>query len=154
MIETLLIPSEEDAKSIILEADELWSFVLKKENTVWVWIVLCRKTRQVISYVIGYRSKDTCQKLWESGPFAYSAGHCYTDFWSSYQAVIPKKQHTAVGKETGETAHVERWNCTLRQRLGRFVRKTLSFSKSTFMHYICLSLFLHRYNLERASILK
>jgi IS1 family transposase len=48
----------------------------------------------------------------------------------------------------------EPWNNTLRQRLGRFVRKTLSFSKSTFMHYICLSLFLHRYNLERASILK
>ena len=154
LIETLLIPSEEDAKSIILEADELWSFVLKKENTVWVWIVLCRKTRQVISYVIGDRSKDTCQKLWESVPKAYSVGHCYTNFWSSYQAVIQKKQHTAVGKETGETAHVERWNNTLRQRLGRFVRKTLSFSKSTFMHYICLSLFLHRYNLERASILK
>ena len=96
--ETLLIPDEEDAKSIILEADELWSFVLKKENTAWVWIVLCRKTRQVISYVIGDRSKDTCQKLWESIPKAYSAGHCYTDFWSAYQAVIPKKQHTAVGK--------------------------------------------------------
>jgi insertion element IS1 protein InsB len=152
--ETLLIPDEEDAKSIILEADELWSFVLKKENPVWVWIVLCRKTRQVIAYVIGDRSKDTCQKLWESRPFAYSTGYCYTDFWSAYQAVIPKKQHAAVGKETGETAHVERWNNTLRQRLGRFVRKTLSFSKSTFMHYICLSLFLHRYNLERASILK
>jgi insertion element IS1 protein InsB len=24
-----------------------------------------------------------------------------------------------VGKQTGETAHVERWNNTLRQRLGR-----------------------------------
>src|SRR5260370_30920712 len=58
------------------------------------------------------------------------------------------------GKETGETAHVERWNNTLRQCLGRFVRNTLSFSKSPLMHYICLSLFLHRYNLERASILK
>ena len=57
------------------------------------------------------------------------------------------------GKETGETAHGERWNCTLRQRIGRFVRKTLSFSKSIFMHIACLDLFLHRYNLERATIL-
>lgn len=152
--ETLLVPDGKDPKSIILEADELWSFVFKKENKAWVWIVLCRKTRQVIAYVIGDRSEDTCQKLWNSVPSAYSAGHCYTDFWSAYQAVIPKKQHTPVGKETGETAHVERWNNTLRQRLGRFVRKTLSFSKSTVMHYICLSLFLHRYNLDRASILK
>ncbi len=64
-----------------------------------------------------------------------------------------EEQHMAVGKETGETAHVERWNNTLRQRLARFVRKTLSFSKSLFMHDACLSLFLHRYNLERAAIL-
>ena len=64
-----------------------------------------------------------------------------------------EEQHSAVGKETGETAHVERWNNTLRQRLARFVRKTLSFSKSLFMHDACLNLFLHRYNLERAAIL-
>lgn len=55
-------------------------------------------------------------------------------FWGAYQAVIPEEQHTAAGKETGETAHVERWNNTLRQRLARFVRKTLSFSKSLVMH--------------------
>ena len=36
-----------------------------------------------------------------------------------------------------------------RQRLARFVRKTLSFSKCETMHEICLLLFLHRYNGER-----
>jgi len=64
------------------------------------------------------------------------------------------EQHTAVGKETGETAHVERWNNILRQRLARFVRMTLSFSKSVVMHKACLLLFLHRYNLDRAILLK
>jgi hypothetical protein len=34
----------------------------------------------------------------------------------------------------------------LRQRLGRFVRKSLSFSKSDAMHELCLRLFLHDYN--------
>jgi IS1 family transposase len=48
---------------------------------------------------------------------------------------------------------LERWNNTLRQRLARFVRATLSFSKSPVLHEICLRLFLHRYNMERASIL-
>ena len=71
-----------------------------------------------------------------------------------YAAVIPEEQHTAVGKETGETAHVERWNNTLRQRLARFVCMTLSFSKSVVMHEACLLLFLHRYNLDRAILLK
>jgi insertion element IS1 protein InsB len=37
--------------------------------------------------------------------------------------------------------------------LARFVRKTLSFSKSLVMHDVCLRLFLHRYNLERAAML-
>ncbi len=45
----------------------------------------------------------------------------------------PQEHHTAVGKETGETAHVERWNNTLRQRLARFVRMTLSFSRLVLM---------------------
>lgn len=51
-----------------------------------------------------------------------------------------------MGKETGETAHVERWNNTLRQRLGRFVRRTLSFSKSDEYHEAALKVFIHEYN--------
>ena len=149
----MVAPDATDPSSTILELDELWSFVLKKTNQAWIWIALCRKTRQVVAYVIGDRSERTCRRLWETIPASYHEGHCFTDFWAAYQAVLPEKQHTAVGKETGETAHVERWNNTLRQRLARFVRKTLSFSKSLLMHEACLNLFLNRYNLERASIL-
>jgi insertion element IS1 protein InsB len=83
----------------------------------------------------------------------YKEGHCFTDFWQAYQLVIPEDQLTQVGKETGETAHIDRWNYTLKQRIGRFVRKTLSFSKSLLMHIACLDLFLHRYNGERVTIL-
>src|SRR6266567_7483447 len=90
------------------------------------------------------RSQQTCLRLWQAVPLAYRNGHCFSDFWAVYQVVIPEEQHTAVGKETGETAHVERWNNTLRQRLARFVRMTLSFSKSVVMHEACLLLFLHR----------
>jgi insertion element IS1 protein InsB len=148
--ETLVEPDANDPKATILELDELWSFVMKKVNKSWIWIALCRKTRQVVARAVGDRSEKTCRELWNNIPEAYRKGHCYSDFWAAYQAVIPEEQHTAVGKETGETAHIERWNNTLRQRLGRFVRKTLSFSKSTLMHIACLDLFLHRYNLERA----
>jgi len=69
-------------------------------------------------------------------------------------SVIPEEQHTAMGKETGETAHVERWKNTLRQRLARYVRMTVSFSKSVVMHEASLLLFLHRYHLDRAILLK
>jgi insertion element IS1 protein InsB len=148
--ETLVKPDANDPESTTMELDELWSFVLKKANKVWIWIALCRKTRQVVAYAVGDRSKNTCQKLWDAIPEEYRTGHCFSDFWSAYQAIIPEEQLTQVGKETGETAHVERWNNTLRQRNGRFVRDTLSFSKTVVMHISCLALFLHRYNQERA----
>jgi insertion element IS1 protein InsB len=134
----------------VLELDELWSFVGCKGWVRWLWIALCRRTRQVVAYVFGDRSEASCRKLWNRIPEAYRRSLCYTDFWQAYQKVIPEEQHRAVGKESGETNHVERWNLTLRQRLGRFVRKSLSFSKCDRMHEACLRLFLHRYNLERA----
>lgn len=147
---TLIPPDPTDPQTHVLELDELWSFVLKKANQAWIWIALCRFTRQIVAYAIGDRSEATCFRLWLAIPPVYRDSTCYSDFWKAYQAVIPEEQHIAVGKDTGETAHVERWNNTLRQRLGRFVRKTLSFSTSLVMHTIALRFFLHRYNLEIA----
>ncbi len=139
----------------VLELDELWSLVLKKSQKRWIWIALCRRTRQVVVFpgrtpgrcVIGDRSADTCRKLWHQLPFAYKQGATFSDFWQAYQNVLPQGTHPSVGKETGLTAHVERWNLTLRQCLARFVRKTLSFSKSDIYHEAVLTLFIHRYKL-------
>ncbi len=41
---------------------------------------------------------------------------------------------------------VERFSNILRQRLGRFVRRTLSFSKTDQMHEVCLLLFPHQHH--------
>jgi insertion element IS1 protein InsB len=65
---TLLAPDPEDPTATTLELDELWSFVLKKADDWWRWIALCRKTRQVVAYAIGERSKRTCLRLWEAIP--------------------------------------------------------------------------------------
>lgn len=134
--------------------DELWSFVYRKSDKVWVWLALCRETRQVVAFVTGDRSRGaTCERLWRAIPDRYKKATCYSDLWEAYWEVIPQDQHEATGNEQGETWHVERWINTLRQRLSRFVRKTLSFSKSRHMHHCCLKLFIHRYNLERLSII-
>ncbi|MDQ3253031.1 MAG: IS1 family transposase [Acidobacteriota bacterium] len=103
----------------VLDLDELWSFVLKKARKRWIWIALCRQTRQVVAYVVGDRSAQICRRSWAAVPEAFRRAHCYTDFWEDYAKVFPTAQHSAVGKESGQTAHVERWNLTLRQRLVR-----------------------------------
>jgi IS1 family transposase len=134
----------------VLKLDELWSFVLKRAGKRWIWIALCRQTCQVVAFVVGDRSAQTCRRLWQAIPDGYRLAQCYTDFWEAYAKALPAAQHVAVGKESGQTAHVERWNLTLRQRLARFVRRTLSFSKSEKMHEACLRLFIQRYNCSHA----
>src|SRR5258708_681077 len=140
--ETLLPAAPDD----VLELDEIWSFVLKKEQTRWVWTAMCRRTRQRVDFVIGDRSKVTCLRLWKAIPEEYKYCQTFSDFWPAYRYIFPAETHRCVGKETGETAHMERWNNTLRQRLGRYTRQTLSFSKSDEYHYLMTLGFIVQYN--------
>ena len=130
----------------VLELDGMWSFVRFRKNKRWVWLAQCRRTRQIVAYAIGDHSEETCRLLWERVPTAYKRGVLYTDFWSAYADVLPDGQHRATGKGAGQTCHIERFNGILRQRMARFVRRTLSFSKIDEMHEVCLLLFLHQHN--------
>jgi IS1 family transposase len=140
-----LLPAQADD---VLEADEMWSFVSQRANKRWVWTVMCRRTRQIVAYAIGDRSEETCQKLWDFIPKPYRSCQSFSDFWDAYQKVFPEETHESVGKESGQTNHIERWYNRLRQSNARFVRKTLSFSKSDTMHLIVTRLFIVRYNLS------
>ena len=53
-IEETLVPYQEGD---ILELDELWSFVYEASNKQWIWIALCRRTRQVVAFYVGDRSE-------------------------------------------------------------------------------------------------
>jgi IS1 family transposase len=55
-------------------------------------------------------------------------------FVLSYGIVFPKKRHRPVGKDTGQTNYIERFNNTMRQRISQLGRKTLSFSKKLSNH--------------------
>jgi IS1 family transposase len=109
---------------------------------------MCRRTRQIVAFVIADRSEASCRKLWEQIPQTYKSCQSYSDFWEAYQLVFPKETHECVGKGSGQTNHMERWFNTLRQSCARFVRKTLSFSKSDTMHEIVTRLFIIRHNLS------
>jgi insertion element IS1 protein InsB len=100
---------------------------------------------------VGSRDRKGAQGLWDSLPAAYkNSAVAYTDFWSSYEEVIPSERHCAVGKESGKTNHIERFNCTMRQRISRLVRKTLSFSKKIVNHIGAIWNFIHHYNASLA----
>ena len=141
----LVLPKEKGRLTV--ECDEMWSFVGNKDNKQWIWLAIDRDTREIIGAHVGNRGREGAQALWASLPPVYrQCAVCYTDFWEAYETVIPVKRHKAVGKETGLTNHIERFNNTMRQRVSRLVRKTLSFSKKIENHIGAIWLFIHHYN--------
>ncbi|MBD2305702.1 hypothetical protein H6G17_09270 [Chroococcidiopsis sp. FACHB-1243] len=70
----------------------------------------------------------------------------YTDRWSAYPTVLPSQRHCPVDKDSGFTSYIERFNCTLRQRVSRLVRESLSFSKQLDNHIAAIWSFVHDYN--------
>lgn len=139
--------------SIESEVDEMWSFVGNKKNKKWIWIAMDAKTKQIIAFHVGGRTKADAQILWDKLPEFYQKNSIfYTDLYDSYEGVIPAEQHKPVIKQTGRTNHIERFNCTLRQRVSRLVRKTLSFSKILKNHIGAIKYFICNYNLTKVQI--
>ena len=130
-----------------VQMDAWWSFVDDKGNKQWVWLALDVATREIVGCYIGDRSKDSALALWQSMPAVYrQCAMLYTDHWEAYKAVLPSRRHRSVGKETGLTSYIERFNNTLRQRVSRLVRRTLSFSKKLANHISAIWHFIHYYN--------
>jgi len=72
----------------VLEVDELRSFVFRSKDKVWVWIAMNRETREIVASACGDRTENTCRILWDRVPSAYKEDIVFSDYWSSYQAII------------------------------------------------------------------
>jgi IS1 family transposase len=132
---------------LTLQCDQMWSFVGNKGNKQWIWLALDVKTREIVAVYVGDRSREGARGLWQSLPAVYrQCAVCYSDFWSAYEEVLPSKRHQVVGKHSGKTSYIERFNCTMRQRVSRLVRRTLSFSKKLDNHIGAIWYFIHHYN--------
>lgn len=137
---------------LAVQMDELWSFVDDKGNKQWVWLALDVVTREIVGCYIGDRSAEAVRQLWQSMPAVYrQCAIVYSDHWEAYAKVLPSKRHRAVGKDSGLTSYIERFNNTLRQRVSRLVRKTLSFSKKLENHIGAIWYFIHYYNKQIGS---
>lgn len=125
----------------------MWSFVGNKNNKQWVWLALDIETKEIVGVYIGARSREGAKGLWQSLPALYrQCAVSYTDFWSAYEQIFPHSRHRAVNKTSGKTNGIERFNCTLRQRVAGLVRKTLSFSRKLENHVGAIWYFIHHYN--------
>jgi len=58
-----VVAEDDEIEVVVLEADELWSYVGSKENPQWLWLVMHSKTRQIVAMQVGSRNKETAEKL-------------------------------------------------------------------------------------------
>jgi IS1 family transposase len=64
---------------------------------------------------IGACDAATARQVWESlPPVSCQCAVCSSDVWEAYASVLPAKRHRPVGKDRGQTNHIERLNTTLR----------------------------------------
>jgi transposase-like protein len=63
-----VVAEDDEIEVVVLEADELWSYVGSKENPQWLWLVMHSKTRQIIAMQVGPRNKQTAEKLFYKLP--------------------------------------------------------------------------------------
>ena len=123
---TLVASDPEDPTPTILGLDERMARLCSKKRTTPGCGSLCAARHDKWWRMsLGIGAGKACQRLREVIPHEYRPGHGSTSFLRVYDSVIPQERHTAVGKETGETAHVERWKNTLRKPLARFVHMSL-----------------------------
>ena len=61
------------------EADEMWSFVQKKANKQWIWLAMDAKSRQIIAFHVGDRSRASAKALWAKIPEVGSVSNVEVD---------------------------------------------------------------------------
>ncbi len=110
------------------------------------------RTRQVIAFHVGDRRRERAKQLGAKIPVgSREQAPFHTDQDDASTGVIPAQQHKAITKHARKTNHLERFNNTLRQRLSRLVRETLSCSKQLTHHIGAIKYFICHDNLTRTA---
>lgn len=139
------------------EADEMWSYVQKKDNVVWLWHGIDHKTGEILAYTFGSAEEKVLdelllllspfkiQKFYTDGKPAYAKKlkHKKVKYNKKKRKNRKKLKRTRkISNEIGKknTQKIERVHLSLRTWVKRLARKTICFSKSLTMHKIVIGL--------------
>jgi len=53
-----VVQENDEIEVVVLQADELWSYVGAKSNPQWLWLIMHSRTRQVVAMEVGPRNSD------------------------------------------------------------------------------------------------
>ena len=60
--------SDKPKGKLIIQCDEMWSFVGSKDEKYWIWLAMDVSTREIVGAYVGDRSQNGAQALWDSLP--------------------------------------------------------------------------------------
>ena len=117
--------------------DELWTYINRKENEYWVAYTIDRRTRSVVDFIVGKRTKATLKELIDR-LFYMNPEIIRTDKLTLYEHLIPRELH-----RRGATVinRIERKNLSIRRHLKRLSQRTICFSRSLNMLESCLRIY-------------
>ena len=123
------IPNQPIFKHKTYEVDEIRTFIKNKDKPVWIVYALERKTKQVVNFSIGRRTKRTLQYVTNTLLLS-NPETIYTDKLIHYKSLLNGVTHST---NPFGTNHIERKNLSLRTHLKRLNRKTICISRSFIM---------------------
>ena len=72
-----IIAENDEFEVLVLEVDELWSFVGNKKNDQWLWVVMHAETRQILAFHVGNRTKALGEALMAKLPIDLKKKHTF-----------------------------------------------------------------------------
>ena len=136
-----MVQPELKEESYESEVDEMWSYVGKKSQELWLCHAIDHKTGKVLAYTFGLRKDEVFLKLKALlSPFGIT--RFYTDALGTYKRCLNPENYVICNYNTQKIANK---HLNLRDRIKRLARKTICFSKSITMHDIVIGLFINRY---------
>ncbi|WP_411376725.1 IS1 family transposase [Bibersteinia trehalosi] len=95
-----------------------FTVIVSLKNKVWTWAIN-RQTKDILGFACGKRDTKIFKKLYDQLNSHHINLFC-SDYWKTYQEVIPSYKHQQSKKQTFT---IESYNSRIRHYLARFKRK-------------------------------
>ena len=129
---------DESPQKRYLVYDEMWHFLERKENKLWIIKLYDTVNNKLVDFILGNRDENTFLTIYKRNKNRANSTY-YIDNWTTFETVLKaNNERYVIGKEN--TYPIEQHNSNTRHYLGRFIRRTKNVSRSEQMVAISIKL--------------
>lgn len=129
---------DEPPQKRYLVYDEMWHFLERKENKLWIIKLYDSVNNKLVDFILGNRDENTFLTIYKRNKNRANSTY-YIDNWTTFETVLKaNNERYVIGKEN--TYPIEQHNSNTRHYLGRFIRRTKNVSRSEQMVAISIKL--------------